>query len=197
MGSIPILQYPLDSKVQVSEQPSEIFKFPSSHISSFALTPSPQTIEHTLGVAVVQEYPCSITQRDEQPSLLLMFPSSHYSVEFFTPLPQVFKQTEGSPEQEYPALIVLKFEHPSVSFVFPSSQDSVPTIKPSIFFGVHESGVETVPPEHIHVESTDIQSDAHPSPSSRVPSSQISGGFQIEFPQISQRFGLTKVSQFE
>lgn len=97
--------------------------------------------------------------------------------------------------QEYPAFIVLEFVHPSVSIVLLSSQASGEMMTPSIGFGEQVSEVEEVPPEQTQVVKTERQSEAHPCPFAYVPSSQSSGGFRTEFPQTSQRLGLTVVSQ--
>ena len=121
----------------------------------------------------------------------MVLPSSHASVEFLTPFPHVLRQTEGAPVQVYPALIVLEFEQPSVSIVLLSSQASGEIMTPSIDFGLQVSTVVLVPPEQTQVDKTERQSKAHPYPSVLVPSSQSSGGFLTELPQMSHWFGLT------
>ena len=89
------------------------------------------------------------------------------------------------------------FEHPSLFSVLLSSQISDPTITPSPQYGWQVSKEELLPPEQIQVERTDKQSEAHPSLSFQTPSSQISGGDLLLFPQTSQILGLVDVSQLE
>lgn len=59
-------------------------------------------------------------------------------------------------------------------------------MKPSIFFGTQTSLADGVPPEQVHFERTERQSEAHPIPSVQSPSSQTSRPFRLLFPQTSQ-----------
>ena len=56
---------------------------------------------------------------------------------------------------------------------------------PSPCFGKQTSFEVFEPPEQFHSGRTERQSDEHPIPSVMLPSSQVSGGDLLEFPQMS------------
>jgi len=128
----------------------------------------------TSGSAPEQTNPYSFKQL-EQPSFKTEFPSSHSSLGDRFPFPQEEVHEEGLPEQLNPYSIWPDGEQPSPDKVLESSQISDPTLIPSPYLGTQISLVSGPPPEQVHVERTDIQSEEQPSPSSMFPSSQISG----------------------
>ena len=134
----------------------------------------------------------------EQPSLLTTFPSSHCSLGCLLPFPQEEVHVDGVPVQIYPCSHRPVEEQPSPLFVLLSSQSSKETtIIPSPYLGWQTSLAEEDPPEQVQVDRTDMQSEAHPKPSNRLPSSHISGVFLIELPQISHLLMTPSTIQFD
>jgi len=72
---------------QFREQPSPSNRLPSSHCSTPARIPSPQSVEHMLGIST-QVHPSSRWQNALHPSPARTFWSSHSSGGLITPFPQ-------------------------------------------------------------------------------------------------------------